>query len=210
MRDEELEALVRMAVEIDALEEAAADERGAREGARRRPRVLAVGAALAAGLAVAALGWLRPGTPPAAPAPIPVAIGGGEAPDRAAAPVAASVDPWVVLAIFSGWNGECRCLHVSTSEPGRGRPLESVGSAELLAMAFESPCSASVERLVVLGIAGPEEGLPATHAEAEALAACLGPGAETSTALASRAAMCLEPGMMVRAELLESDRLAMP
>lgn len=213
MDERELQALVGMATEAEGLDIGPASRHARDRAGERRLGwwIAGVAAGVAACLGVGVFTWLT--WSPPLPVPGPRLAGGGAALEprgstQGMTPVASSaVDPWVVLAIYRGWDGECRCLHVERPPLVAQKPLEAIRPSELLAMGLESACAATVERLIVLGISGPAEELPTTKDEAEVVAACLdAAGSEDPSLMARQAESCLPAGVTVVAELLEVRR----
>jgi hypothetical protein len=239
MDDRELQRLIRMAIEADDLA-APSDVAGRIRPAAARPPaspVIRWGRWLAAGLTAAAaclavlLWWPTTGTPPAPPAgpniatAILPAVPTTElhAPKPAPAQlvikdvryVTTPGEQCIVLSIFLGSGGSCRCMQWRSHQWEPGRTLADICPSELLDVAFKSSgaCTPNPEHVLILALAGPPGTLPRTRSEAEAVVACvsranLGDGGsdQDPSVYASAAISCLPTG--VRA-LAESQTLAL-
>lgn len=102
----------------------------------------------------------------------------------------------MMMAVFSDECGERACVVTHDRESLDGRDPTKMSDEELLRLALGDRCTPIAERVVVIGLSGPDASLPRTDTEAEILAACLGTtpvlGRPSSAALA-----CIPPGVSV-------------
>jgi hypothetical protein len=214
MDERDLNALIRMASEVDEMESDASHSfQWARAKASRRDvimqRLTGIGGlAAAACLALMVIMWVR--GPQPAPAPTPVAI--VTKPEHTVAPLAAAApktpeEGSVLLAVFHDADDRCSCVQLR-SDALKGRKLTEVGGGELLRTAIATACHENPEKVLVLAMTGPKEVLPRSTAEAEVLATCItenGRCGDDSICYASSAQAYLPPGVTVVAETLGMD-----
>ncbi len=230
MDDRSLEKLIRMAVEIDELEAELrtpaapsltnafrvgprlAPGQASRSGAPRRRHTLRWFASMAVTAAAAciAAAWFWTGqveptgthSPPvlAEHKPMPSRTDGTT---RFAVAPPASGDSYVVLSIFRTWDGECQCRSWRVHRLAPGKTLAQMETGELLDAALASRCVESVERLMVVALAGRPEELPMQSDQAESLLECmeLSPNdADRSTAAMTQS--CVPGGLTVRTQFV--------
>lgn len=89
---------------------------------------------------------------------------------------------------------ECWCVQRWKPEWGVGRDLGSVRDDELIGASMERACVASPASMVVIGLSGPAESLPASDEQAREVAMCILDQAEPS------GAGCLASNVDVRVE----------
>ncbi|MBX3376721.1 MAG: hypothetical protein KF678_06930 [Phycisphaeraceae bacterium] len=188
MDDRRLEALVRMAVEAEALEREAAPLRLVGAPVRRRPWLIPLATAMAAAAAAVTLVTLV--LPSMNPAP-PVRLTDGSSPTHVETPRELTGDTMpgfdkplaartvsnrdddeasVVLAFFEGLDGRCTCMHIQDEEWDIAELAEK-HRGELLDVAYRSKCGTATPNLLVVAIAGKRDALPRSPEQAEALAA---------------------------------------
>jgi len=206
MDERDLNALIRMATEVDAME---SDEshsfHWARAKASRRDvimqRLTGIGGlAAAACLALMVFMWVR-GPQPAAPTPVAIAAPTIE---HIAVPAKLSEEGSVILAIFHDADDRCSCVQLR-SDAFKGRKVSEMGGGELLRTAIATACHENPEKVLVLAMSGPREVLPHTTAEAEVLATCISEGGrcgDDSICYASNAQVYLPAGVTVVAETM--------
>lgn len=178
MNDRELQTLIRMAAEAEALEHSGEMPalRLAGRGPRRWAAGLGIASAAAAGLAIAFV-LMRPANVPSGgslaegPGPVPVVTPEGE-PGETRLASAAPAEECVVMAVYRGPDGQCSCLELKEAQWG-GRPLAEVQRRELLDLALAQPCSRDAQQVLVVAVEGKREVLPDSREEAEAIAARL-------------------------------------
>jgi hypothetical protein len=208
--DTQLEALLRLAHEAEAIDPPAPRLRLADAAARPAPvfgRALwtALGAAACIGLLAAWAAINRvPAPTPARPSPIAGAI---TAPGPAAVIVPAVSA--VVMSITEGSPGEVRCVRWTTRPEAWGdRKLEDISPEELQSAGLAILCDADARRVLVVGMQGPREKLPADDLSAARLAQCVmaTPGCSThqsAPALVCRPGACLPEQIAVRVESIQ-------
>ncbi|HYE63305.1 MAG TPA: hypothetical protein VD997_15040 [Phycisphaerales bacterium] len=195
MNDRDLNALIRMAQEVEQLEEPAPlrfEWAQADAGARKLHVRKALGgvAALAAAacLGIAAITWMKP-----APSGVPGPVATNSGP--AAVPIDVKVEPRsegrdvavrlasakgssplgaVLLAVFKDSEDRCSCIQINGAD-FKG-DLASIGSSELVRAALESSCHENPQEVLVIAMEGPRDRLPSSTAEAEFLAAAVQSG----------------------------------
>lgn len=182
MDDRQIQQLIRMAGEIDRLEQGGPDVARIdhtpifRIQARPADRWKLVRVASLGGIAAAVLlsgvVAMRLSMPPAAPVtPGPIAIVPPPSVSHTT-PVVQAEDAQgcVVLTMFKDGD-KCNCVQMQTRELAGA--LESMPRAELIGMALRSPCSTTAQKVVVLAVSGRKDALPKTREDAEALAASI-------------------------------------
>lgn len=216
MDDRQIQQLVRMALEAQALE--SPDSSGAFVLAAHRSGwhpSIRWGAA-AAGLVGAACIWLalRP-----APGSAPPMLGESPAdttslatlallpePSRRPALPAVAVDSptpagehSVVLTIFRDSYGELSCVQWHPHEWGEGRTLAEVTAGELLDAGAQAWCDTGASEMVVVALTGPKGSMPATDTFAQDFAACIAASGDLCeldpSSYSSAALSCLPPGV---------------
>jgi hypothetical protein len=120
--------------------------------------------------------------------------------------VKADTEKCVVMTMYREADGRCTCVQMEPTEWDGGKKLADVERAELYNVAFRSPCSTSAPQALIVAVAGKPETLPRDRQQAEILAqqvstaaASVGPHADVS-ALAYAAMPGLAPGSTVIAE----------
>lgn len=207
MDERDLNALIRMATEVDEMEaDASHSFQWARAKASRRDvimqRLTGIGGlAAAACLALMVFMWVR-GPQPVAPTPV------AALPEHTVAPVKATPkapeEGSVLLAVFHDSDDRCSCVQLR-SDALKGRKVSEMGGGELLRAAIATACHENPEKVLVLAMSGPKDVLPTTTAEAEVLATCItenGRCGDDSICYASSAQSYLPPGVTVVAETL--------
>ena len=222
--DRNVEQLVRMALDIEALERAAGaagDEFGPvarigrpapRHGSWRKVGVgVGFGTAAAACLTLAMF-MMQPRNPgsgaPLAVAPrvpsVPIPVEPDATPRVVQA--ANNDEKCVVMAMFRGADGQCSCLQMRDGDFEEGRTLAEVPRSELYDVALHAPCSTSAQQVLIVAVSGRADSLPTNHEQAEAIvrqistaAASVGRHADVS-AIAYAAMPGLSPGSTVIAE----------
>ena len=198
MTDRQLEQLLRMAHEAEAMaqaDSAAMDERwrlpvARRLGAKLWTRV-GVLAGVAAGLGMAVGMWMISTSPPSSgvgpvalksvvSGPAVVSRGGpGGVVDSGWAQIEALFDlarpkrGSVVMAIAQDSAGGIRCVRWAEHEWSGGRQLSEVDAAELQALGKLMICEREAPRVVVVGLEGPGQMLPQSEAFATEVARCI-------------------------------------
>jgi hypothetical protein len=173
MNDDRLNALLRLAIEAEALDAPAprAVPR-ARKGAvilRRIGGWMAVAAAATLAFVVV-LG--RVGSPGPTP---PLATSAGP---PTVMPAPTKGEPAMLLALFRGADSACECVVWREAHFG-GRAIGDVAPSELVEAVLKDPCAASRgDLLLVVGLQGPREHLPPTQEAARVLANCLATGTD--------------------------------
>jgi hypothetical protein len=203
MDERDLNALIRMAAEVDQMEEDGGHSfQWAKARASRRDvlmqRLTGIGGlAAAACLGLMVFAWLRTPAPSPAPAPSGVAIKD---------PVKVQPKPVeegsVLLAVFHDADDRCSCVQLR-DDFAKGRKLTEVGGGELLRTAISTACHENPQKVLVIAVSGPKDMLPKSTAEAEVLATCVseyGRCGDDSICYANNAAAYLGPGMTVVAE----------
>lgn len=180
MNDREINTLLRMAMEAEAL------EAGPVTTPRRVTpwgRVGLIAAGVAA--AVVAAAWLRPNPtptplPPVARNDVPApAVEPALADEPAPATAGGASGGSMILALFRHPETRCECV-VWRESPFAGRKLADVGRTELIAAALRESCDPrGGDLLLVVGLEGPREYMPPTKEAARALASCLVSGTTT-------------------------------
>lgn len=227
MNDTQIQRLLRMASEADALARSEGTFPFSARRASRAPwqaRIAWIGLPAAAAAAIT-LAVVFSGSNPGPRTPTPVAgPTGSDAPPITLA--AAPVEPHpvrlvkgpvpkqdehsVVLAIFRGEQGECSCVQLTDFDAGEGRRLADVGYGELLAYALRNPCTNAASQLLVVGVAGRRGTLPDTPEDANLLASRLanvGIAEHRDVSLVAYAALPqLPPGSTVVAEAVALSR----
>jgi hypothetical protein len=174
MDDKRIQDLVKMAMEIEALERAGDRPAiGFRAGAIRRLMVNAgMGLAAAACLVVAL--FVMHGRQQQ---PIPKLATGPKAPaavDRPAtsSPVVGTADEkgCVVMAMYRDTDGRCTCVQMEQPEWCGQRRLTDVSRSELRQAALREPCTNDAQQVVILAVEGRTDSLPRNHDEAEVIA----------------------------------------
>ncbi len=212
MNDRQLENLIRMALEAEALEASAQPARRPRPPAwRRAAGGLAAAACLAGALTIAFQAHWNKTTP----APIPNSTQGGiasgtrpvtitqiEAPD-------AETDS-IVLAVFRDNGEEDPCVQMELGSFCGARNLADIDRTELLLTAFENACTPTPGQVVVLALSGPRGTLPRNQEEAAALASCIIDAPDACAAdgacVAQRVRRYLPPDVSIVAESLALGR----
>jgi hypothetical protein len=207
MDERDLNALIRMAAEVERMEQDSGHSfQWARARASRRDvlvqRLTAIGGlAAAACIGLMVVVWMR-GPQASTPAPRPVATI-PEKPAPRATPKGAE-EGSVLLAVFHDADERCSCVQLR-HDVLKGRKLTEVGGGELLRAAMAGSCQENPDKVLVLAVSGPKEMLPRSTAEAEILATCItenGRCGDDSLCYASNAAAYLPPGVTVVAESL--------
>ena len=199
MKDREIENLIRMAVEIDELEQRSLDEASRASGAARGTIRLGerrasaarwwIGlSAVAAAACLLLLLWPRQSqtAPPTSATPavvqrqheIPVEIDycpalprkDGIRIDRFEP---SSPESCSVLAIFHSWHEECKCLTWELDEWEDGRPLAEFSPGRVLDIALDVTGAPPLQQLLVVAIAKDPGDLPSTDADTCELLQCL-------------------------------------
>ncbi len=216
MRDAELNLLIRLAAEADALHEpnsrrqrltSAPDAASATALRGVLPRIGLVGLA-----AAAALAWMfapireghAPGVIPASAITIRHIPG-----QRGALPSTPRIDrfrssttePCVVVAIFRAWSKECECLAWKLHEWDPGRVVDQFAAGETTDIALNVSESPPVTQLLFLAVAARRDQLASTG-EGAHLLSCLNdasfpPRNEEYATLASAVQSCLPDGVTV-------------
>jgi hypothetical protein len=223
MDDRQLSSLIRMADEVDRLEQSAMVQspwarpvrpEQLRAAALRRWCFAVGGLAAAACLAVMAINWTGP--TPAAPVPHRISSGELTAPvlpvpiEEAQPRVAVSEGGSVVLTVFQDADDYPSRVELQRPSWSRDCDLSSIDASELIA-AGGTECDADVKqrasRVLVIAFCGPSDSLPSTVAEAELLAACLSDGpqglcGDDSSCYANSARRFLAEGVEIRAATL--------
>jgi hypothetical protein len=208
MDERDLNALIRMATEVDDMESDAGHSfQWARAKASRRDvimqRLTGIGGlAAAACLALMVFMWVR-GPQPVAPTPGPLTRIISEKP-APAAPPKLSEEGSVLLAVFHDADDRCSCVQLR-SDALKGRKVSEMGGGELLRTAIATACHENPEKVLVLAMSGPRDVLPRSTAEAEVLATCItenGRCGDDSICYASSAQAYLPPGVTVVAETM--------
>ena len=201
MTDRQIESLVRMAVEIDALEQSAADRRRATQSANGPGPVWTLADARAAAPPGDNRGWTRRrliGLGAAAAAACfammtPPRGDSGPVPTRFATPadirfVSMAEGPGAdapqhllstgdrgsfVLAALAEWSGDCDCLRWRLHEWEHGGLLAQANAGQTLGITVLPSDRPPAERLLVVAASHSAADLPATVEEADDLLACL-------------------------------------
>jgi hypothetical protein len=213
MNDRQIEQLIRMAGEIENLEEGLDHPLMLRlHHAQRDPWKLVLVASLS-GIAAAvllagvvAMKMAQPPTPgPVMPGPMVL----NPSPEhRTVQPVKATdARGCVVLTMFKDGD-KCNCVQMQTRE--LAGKLEEMPRAELINMALEAPCSTTAQKVVVLAVSGRKDALPKTREDAEAIAARIGDGHGDITAHAYAAMPSLGSDASVVTETVAWKRPSMP
>jgi hypothetical protein len=212
MDERDLNALIRMATEVDRMEEDASHSfQWARAKSSRRDVLMQKltgigGLAAAACLGLMVFMWMRG---PQTTAPVvtpPVAKVEQPAPKTTTPPH--SEEGNVLVAIFHDADDRCSCVQLN-KDVLKGRKLTDVGGGELLRTAIAQGCHENPEKVLVLAMSGPKEVLPRSTAEAEVLATCIteaGRCGGDSMCYASNAQAYFPPGVTVVAETLGMGR----
>jgi hypothetical protein len=202
MDERDLNALIRMATEVDQMEQDSGHSfQWAKARASKRDtlmhRLTGIGGlAAAACLALMVFAWLR--TPTPAPAPAPITIN----PTKTILPKPVE-EGSVLLAVFHDADDRCTCVQLRQDAFAKGRKLTEVGGSELLRTAIAGACHENPEKVLVIAVSGAKEMLPKTTAEAEMLATCVseyGRCGDDSICYANNAASYFPAGMTVVAE----------
>jgi hypothetical protein len=189
MDDRELQQLLRMAREAEELADSAIPVSIPFRPLWKRPGTWAALSTLAAAAAVAIVWVVVPPAPPSVvtPEPGPLAVlPHHEEPtpevatqDDDPAPVRIvrsepgdEPEQSVVFAIFRDPTGGCSCVQMENADWGSKR-LADVGRNELLAAALDDPCTTMARQVLIVGVSGKRGTVPATHDDAERLAARL-------------------------------------
>lgn len=223
MDQRDLNALIRMAAEVDTLEQDSAHSfQWAKAKTSRREvlmqRMTGIGAlAAAACLGLMVVSWLR--APQAQPShtamntekPAAPTVVASATPDTvknvesaAEATPAKPEEGSVLLAVFHDANDMCSYVQLH-KDALHGRKLTEVGGGELLRTAIAANCQDNPERVLVLAMTGPKDLLPRSTAEAEVLASCISEGGrcgDDSGCYVNNAADYLPPGVTVVAETM--------
>lgn len=197
MNDKNIQELVKMAMEIEALERAG--ESGGVLDSTEPIAVIGQGRILEGHGAMPAGNWGRRilvgvGLGTAAAACLTVALialrpsstnfGGGrglanrpaetspllEESGPAVTQVKAESEKCVVLTLYRESDGRCTCLQMEQPEWDGGKSLADVPRSELYNVAFRSPCSTSAQQALIVAVAGKAENLPRDREQAEILA----------------------------------------
>jgi hypothetical protein len=177
MNDRELERLIRMAHEAEALERSAEQPalRLVGGGIRRWVAGLGIGAAAAASLLGAivimhqSMGPGKSGkivTRETHSAPRPAPSGGDTT------LVKNEPEQCMVLAVYRNADGQCSCLQLKEHEWG-GRSLADVPKRELVDLALREACSSDAHQVLVVAVEDKPGALPKSREDAEAIAAKL-------------------------------------
>jgi len=210
MDERDLNALIRMATEVDTMESDASHSfQWARAKASRRDvimqRLTGIGGlAAAACLALMVFMWVR-GPQPAAPTPVAIVPPKIE---LVPLPAKLSEEGSVLLAIFHDADDRCSCVQLR-SDALKGRKVSEMGGGELLRTAIATACHENPEKVLVLAMSGPRDVLPRSTAEGEVLAACItenGRCGDDSICYASSAQAYLPAGVTVVAETMGMGR----
>jgi hypothetical protein len=212
VKDKELENLVRMAAEIDALEHAARMSEPLRDDSpatipfdrvrdRRLPWRLGAGAAAAAAILLALLPPATIPRPqfeiaycPAVPRYDGVRIDRFEP---------SSPQQCAVLAIFHTWEKDCQCLAWQLYEWEDGRPLAEFTPDQVHDITIDVTDAPPLEQLLVVAIAKNARDLPSSEADTHDLLECLNELApptdprDSATAYASAVRACLPDSVKV-------------
>jgi hypothetical protein len=209
MDERDLNALIRMATEVDEME---SDESHSFQWARAKDsrrdvimqRLTGIGGlAAAACLALMVFMWVR-GPQSVATTPGPLSITNAPSPVAPVALPKLSEEGSVILAVFHDADDRCSCVQLR-SDALKGRKLTDMGGGELLRTAIATACHENPEKVLVLAMSGPRDVLPRSTAEAEVLAACIsenGRCGDDSICYASNAQAYLPAGVTVVAETL--------
>lgn len=113
----------------------------------------------------------------------------------------------VVVAIFKGDQGDCRCVHIQPHAWADGRSLDERDPTDLFDVSLKNTCGPVGDSLLLVAVEGPRKMLPRSASEAEALADCVqeapmvcggSPGC-----VASLARGCLPPNVRVLAQSVQ-------
>lgn len=192
MNDRQLEQLLRMAREVEVLEQP--------EG--RSGRWVGLGVAMAAAVVLGVFAVLALRGEPEVPrrivkqtAPVEPAHPGG----MVSMVVAMVTDPVT----------QCECVVLREASFG-GRDIATVGRSELLQAVMPGMCADSRGDLLVVGLQGPRESLPSSKEAARALVSCLAPSTqgcgEAGSCYPGSALDCLPGSVSVVAETLALSR----
>jgi hypothetical protein len=175
----DIETLLRLAGEVEAMESPSAAPLGRGVSVRgRRRRLARVGVLVASvGLAVVAFSVMRGG--PGAGGP---GARGVRGPEVASSGVRVEVrdvrtgpggEPSVTLAIYRGEDGDVRCVQWRAQDWLSNRSASEIDPATPLGLPSEASCRDGGGHVVMVSLSGPLERLPRSDEGARALAQCI-------------------------------------
>ena len=217
MNDRQLQALLKLALEAERLEQPASAP--APIAWWRRAWAKGGFAAAAAVLLAAPLFWSRPAPMPQDPAETrltPVAARTLSDEDLGAIqnalaemfadPLNAEQRVALVVAIARGEQGECDCIRWKRHTLPEGKALADLSKNELLRLGMQDSCAGTSSRLLVVGVACDE--IPLDGTLAGQVASCVNTDGcgDTGACYASRALACLPDDATVVAATLAMSR----